>query len=362
MASRACLRWAVNTHAWQPCEEEFKHVLSILPEKEQQECTSFTRLEDQKRAVISRLLQRKCTSDVVGRAYNEVVLKRTKGKKPFSTDPKPADAPNFNFNVSHEGYWVVLASEPVCLCGVDVAAPQQIRRAPGVPLLQSLLALRDQFSLREWNDVIRLEDNEHRMEETFQQYWSLKEAFIKARGDGLGFSPLSRAAFSLVRSQPAASTHTAQPEVSCAAGATAHSSTATAAQQSTAIPAAVNTAHPHANADIQNLYVASTPGSALTWKPACAVLQVDGKADNRWWFSLHSLAGLHVVAVARGPPQAAVDAWGEFSATLQQRELSAEELQAHLCMPEPAFSELSVADLLPAPAAAHYRRVWEGWP
>lgn len=35
-------------------------------------------------------------------------------------------APNFNFNVSHEGDYVVLASEPLCICGIDVAAPQQV--------------------------------------------------------------------------------------------------------------------------------------------------------------------------------------------------------------------------------------------
>ena len=39
--------------------------------------------------------------------------------------------PNWNFNVSHEGDFVVLASEPVCICGVDVAAPAQLRSGRG---------------------------------------------------------------------------------------------------------------------------------------------------------------------------------------------------------------------------------------
>jgi hypothetical protein len=38
------------------------------------------------------------------------------------------EAPNFNFNVSHEGHFVVLASEPHTVCGVDCAAPSQLRR------------------------------------------------------------------------------------------------------------------------------------------------------------------------------------------------------------------------------------------
>ena len=33
------------------------------------------------------------------------------------------------------------------------------------------------------------------METCFQRLWSLKESYIKARGDGLGFEPLSRAEF-----------------------------------------------------------------------------------------------------------------------------------------------------------------------
>ena len=39
-------------------------------------------------------------------------------------------------------------------------------------------------------------EEEVALESRFQRIWSLKEAFIKARGDGLGFEPLSRAEFS----------------------------------------------------------------------------------------------------------------------------------------------------------------------
>jgi 4'-phosphopantetheinyl transferase len=53
-----------------------------------------------------------------------------------------AAAPNFNFNVSHEGEFVVLASEPVCIVGVDVAAPGQLRnrnRKGGAPSVEETL-------------------------------------------------------------------------------------------------------------------------------------------------------------------------------------------------------------------------------
>ena len=60
--------------------------------------------EDQKRALVSRLLQRQCVSAAMGIAWESVQIKRTKGRKPFATNKglDRSQAPNFNFNVSHE--------------------------------------------------------------------------------------------------------------------------------------------------------------------------------------------------------------------------------------------------------------------
>lgn len=48
-----------------------------------------------------------------------------------------------------QGDYVVLASEGHCLCGVDVAAPQQLRRGPQQPLLTYLESFRRQFTTYE---------------------------------------------------------------------------------------------------------------------------------------------------------------------------------------------------------------------
>jgi len=87
----------------------------------------FVRYVDKKRALISRLLARFACSVALGMPYEEVIIKRTKGKKPFLSNPPPDRRHrNWNFNCSHEGDLVVLAAEPTCVCGVDVAAPQQV--------------------------------------------------------------------------------------------------------------------------------------------------------------------------------------------------------------------------------------------
>ena len=64
---------------------------------------SFRFKDDQKRALLSRLLQRRCISVALGVPWDRVCIKRTKAKKPFavSVAARP-HAPNFNFNVSHE--------------------------------------------------------------------------------------------------------------------------------------------------------------------------------------------------------------------------------------------------------------------
>ncbi len=68
-----------------------------------------------------------------------------------------AHAPNWNFNVSPEGDFVVLASEPLCVCGVDVAAPGQLRckgaTAPP-PMREYVQLFRRQLTPREVERIL----------------------------------------------------------------------------------------------------------------------------------------------------------------------------------------------------------------
>lgn len=41
---------------------------------------------------------------------------------------------------------MVLASEPICICGIDVAAPQQIRRSQQEPLESFFAHFQQQFT------------------------------------------------------------------------------------------------------------------------------------------------------------------------------------------------------------------------
>ena len=95
-------------------------------------------------------------------------MTRTRGRKPFLKNAtKPDDRQNWNVNVSHEGRYVVLAAEPWCLCGVDVAAPRDTK----------LDSLKQTLTATEWAFV-------NGDEKRFRELWACKEAFTKARGMG----------------------------------------------------------------------------------------------------------------------------------------------------------------------------------
>ena len=185
--------------------------------------------------------------------------------------------------MSHEGNFVVLAAEPLLLCGVDVAAPGQLRRGDKQrPLEEVFRPLQSCFADSEWAAIRACGPEERPMEMCFRKHWSLKEAFTKARGDGIAFE-LKRCAFTL-------------------RGAAA--------------------------------------GAADT-----ATVEVDGVPLPEWSFFIQDLGADHWVSVARGPPDAAVDELGGFRATFARPQPPAAEADEHRRRAEPPFSPKAVAEL-----------------
>lgn len=182
------LRWLFDTSTWSPTVNEWELLLSLLPAEDAAKTMKFVHLADRKRAIVSRLLQRAACAEVTGLPYEAVRIGRTKGSKPYLENrPRGAAGPNWNFNVSHEGSYVALAAEPSVLCGVDVAAPEQVRGGRGKAMEDLFKTMSDYFTPREWASIRAKGPSEPAMEASFRKHWSLKEAYTKGRGDGIAF-------------------------------------------------------------------------------------------------------------------------------------------------------------------------------
>ena len=215
-SSPSSLRWAVRLPPGTPSPAQIALATAALPDPAARAAVAaFLRPADRARSLASRLLQAAAPAAALpGVGWGAAPLARTaKGGKPFldfnnsawAAPPRlpawrAAAAPNWNFNVSHDGAWAALAADPSALVGVDVAAPPVERAGGSFARLRGLTELRADFggclAPSEWAAVERAgagagaaggaaarlaaEDS------AFRAHWALKEAYTKARGDGLG--------------------------------------------------------------------------------------------------------------------------------------------------------------------------------
>ena len=305
---RTELRWAVDLSHWRPGQAERTLLLSLLPADDAAAVANVRGRPDRRRALASRLAQRRCVADALEHEFSAVVLARTKGGKPFEASgaARPAGAENFNFNVSHDGHFVVLASDPALLVGVDVNAPFELRaRNEAAGGFDGVRATFDAvLTEREWEAVEGAADEAARIF-AFRRAWSLKEAFVKARGDGLAFE-LRRVEFAFC-----------DP--------------------------------PHARAAAE---------AAADGDPLWARVLIDGELQPDWRGESSVLPRGHVVSVVRTAVGAAQDAWGGLRRSFGRPELPPAELRARLAARR-AFRAVAVRELLPAAHARAYDRALE---
>lgn len=183
-------RWVVDISKWDPQPYEFSFALSLLPSQEHSSVTRFFKMEDRKRALISRMLQYALLYDLIKMnkpffPQHNFIIQRTSQAKPFldllDYDKLGLTFPNFNFNVSHHGDYVAIASEPLCLVGIDIVSfdmPQ------GETVAEFIQFFSSYFSTLEWENIVNAGTSNDVLIQ-FYRYWSLKEAYVKAMGSGL---------------------------------------------------------------------------------------------------------------------------------------------------------------------------------
>ncbi|GLT88741.1 hypothetical protein SLE2022_067520 [Rubroshorea leprosula] len=175
-------RWVVDISKWEPTPHDFFSALTLLPQHDHTSITRFLKMEDRKRALVSRLLQYTLVREVTGIPYGEINIKRTLEGKPYlDCDKVGLEFPNFNFNVSHHGDYVAIASEPLCLVGLDIVS-HMIPQIETIP--EFIQNFSSYFSNLEWDNIMNAGSNDEILIE-FYRYWCLKEAYVKAIGSGL---------------------------------------------------------------------------------------------------------------------------------------------------------------------------------
>lgn len=139
---------------------------------------------DQQRDKVVRVLVRHLLAQLLDMAPHELQLLRDDKGKPFiAQQPLP-----LHFNVSHSGDWAVLALAKPCV-GVDIEY---------VPRSNDVLAIAEHyFHPSETAQLFAQPEAQQR--DRFFDYWTLKEAYIKARGEGIGLG-LKNFGFDLTQS------------------------------------------------------------------------------------------------------------------------------------------------------------------
>lgn len=85
--------------------------------------------------------------------------------------------PNFNFNLSHHGEWVILGSEPQGIIGVDVMNIEVPHRKTDKDVHEFFDQMVGCFTNFEWKNI-RYTDNLDKQAAQFFRHWTLKECMF----------------------------------------------------------------------------------------------------------------------------------------------------------------------------------------
>ncbi len=149
---------------------------ALLSPDEREQAARY-RVESARRAfILTRGTLRSLIAGYIGKQPQELALKRTAHGKLFLAEPL-----ELRFNVSHTEGLALLAFVRKREVGVDV---EKIRPQPDAAKLAERF-----FSTHERRDLAHLSGSD--LQEAFFRCWSRKEAYIKARGEGLSL-PLNQ--------------------------------------------------------------------------------------------------------------------------------------------------------------------------
>ncbi|XP_039770860.1 L-aminoadipate-semialdehyde dehydrogenase-phosphopantetheinyl transferase [Ornithorhynchus anatinus] len=177
------VRWAFPCGAWGPGAAQWLLAARCVQPEEKERIGRCVFARDAKAAMAGRLLMRKLIAEKLNIPWNDILLQRTSKGKPVLANDVVGTHPNFNFNISHQGDYAVLAAEPQRQVGIDIMKTN----LPGRGSISEFFRIMNrQFTVKEWMSIKAFDDEWNQLD-MFYRHWALKESFIKAIGIGIGF-------------------------------------------------------------------------------------------------------------------------------------------------------------------------------
>ena len=144
--------------------ELIEKYLLRFPREYQQKILSYHRWQDAQLSLMGRLLLM-CGMKGLNKGLENFELEYTEYNKPIFSNL------DLKFNISHSGNLVLCAISEVFDIGVDVELMNDLK----------IENFRDQMTVYEWRKVIQVSSRKT----AFYEYWTQKEAVVKAHGKGL---------------------------------------------------------------------------------------------------------------------------------------------------------------------------------
>ncbi|KAK3926478.1 L-aminoadipate-semialdehyde dehydrogenase-phosphopantetheinyl transferase [Frankliniella fusca] len=176
---RGSVRWAVNTRAWEPTEQEWLFASRCVSLEDKERINKFAFKADAKASMAGSLMLRKLAHLATAEPYDKITFFRDKHGRPAIKD----QTLEMDFNISHQGNYTVLAAEidNNLTVGVDI---MHFKRRTGHSLQEFFRLMNKTCSVAEWNSILSYSSDEKRAV-MFFRHWCLKESYCKGTGSGI---------------------------------------------------------------------------------------------------------------------------------------------------------------------------------
>lgn len=151
---------------WRDFESDIKSFYSILSDQEKTYTERFFKYDDKMRSIAARVIVKILLSKLLNILPENININKTEFGKPYVNNNK-----GINFSISHSGEYVSVAFSTRNI-GIDI---EKISDSC------DYLNIAKNFFTKNESNIITAEGNIN----LFYQYWTAKEAFVKAIGEGL---------------------------------------------------------------------------------------------------------------------------------------------------------------------------------